>query len=204
MPATPVQPLTLEAFLQLPYIEESPAWEYMPAWENTPTGEPTGQAQQKPMPQTQHSRLQFKLCEAINQVGEGDEIACAFPELRCTFGDRSIVPDISVLRWERIPMTPDGDIMNKFNSYPDWAIEILSPDQSANRVTANILHCLKYGCELGWFIDPKDRSILVFRSKQEPIIFAREDSLPVLAGIDLDIHVSQIFDWLKMKRIATS
>jgi len=63
--------------------------------------------------------LQFKLCEAINQVGEDREIACAFPELRCTFGDRSLVPDISILRWERIPMTVEGDLINKFNSFPE-------------------------------------------------------------------------------------
>jgi len=126
MTSTSVRDLTLEAFLKLPYIEESPAWEY------------NGQKIQKPMPQTQHSRLQFKLCEAINQVGEYLEIACAFPELRCTFGDRSLVPDISILRWERIPMTVEGDLINKFNSFPDWTIEILSPDQSDNRITANI------------------------------------------------------------------
>ena len=187
MTSTPVKPLTLEAFLKLPYIEESPAWEY------------NGQAIQKPMPQTQHSRLQFKLCEAINRVGESVEIACAFPELRCTFGGRSIVSDISVLRWERIPMTPEGDLINKFNSFPDWTIEILSPDQSSNRVTANILHCLQYGSELGWLIDPTDSSILVFQPQQEPVIFAREGRLPVLPGIDLEINALQIFDWLKMK-----
>ncbi|MEM9541236.1 MAG: Uma2 family endonuclease [Cyanobacteria bacterium P01_E01_bin.42] len=191
MTATPIKPLTLEAFLKLPNIEESPAWEY------------DGQARQKPMPQTQHSRLQFKLCEAINQIGESAEIACAFPELRCTFGGRSVVPDISVLHWERIPLTPEGDLINKFNSCPDWTIEILSPDQSSNGVTANILHCLQYGCELGWLIDPRDRSILVLRPKQEPVICVRGDRLPVLKGIDLEMSVVQIFDWLKMKRSPT-
>ena len=187
MTSTPVKSLTLEAFLKLSYIEESPAWEY------------NGQAIQKPMPQTQHSRLQFKLCEAINQVGEGVEIACAFPELRCTFGGRSIVSDISVLRWQRMPMTPEGELINKFNEFPDWIVEILSPDQSSNHVIANILHCLQYGSELGWLIDPKDRSVLVFQPQQEPVIFAQENCLPILTGLDLEINAIQIFDWLKMK-----
>ena len=191
MTSTPSKLLTLETFLKLPYIEESPAWEY------------NGQAIQKAMPQTQHSRLQFKLCEAINQVGESAEIACAFPELRCTFGDRSIVADISVLCWERIPMTSEGDLINKFNSFPDWTIEILSPDQSSNRVTANILHCLKYGSQLGWLIDPSDHTILVFRPQQEPVIFSQSDRLPILAGIELEINAVQIFAWLKMKQTKT-
>ncbi|MGK7901985.1 MAG: Uma2 family endonuclease [Hormoscilla sp.] len=187
MTTTSVRDLTLEAFLKLPYIEESPAWEY------------NGQIIQKPMPQTQHSRLQFKLCEAINQVGEDLEIACAFPELRCTFGDRSLVPDISILRWERIPMTVEGDLINKFNSFPDWTIEILSPDQSTNRVAANILHCLKYGSQLGWLLDPSDRSVLVFQPRQEPTIFSQRDPLPVLNGMELEMNATEIFAWLQMK-----
>ena len=187
MTSTSVLDSTLEAFLKLPYIEESPAWEY------------NGQKIQKPMPQTQHSRLQFKLCEAINQVGEDREIACAFPELRCTFGDRSLVPDISILRWERIPMTVEGDLINKFNSFPDWTIEIISPDQSSNRVTANILHCLKYGSQLGWLLDPSDRSVLVFQPQQEPTIFSQSDPLPVLTGMELEMNAMEIFAWLKMK-----
>ncbi|MBC6420378.1 MAG: Uma2 family endonuclease [Hormoscilla sp. SP5CHS1] len=187
MTSTSVRDLTLEAFLKLPYIEESPAWEY------------NGQKIQKPMPQTQHSRLQFKLCEAINQVGEDREIACAFPELRCTFGDRSLFPDISILRWERIPMTVEGDLINKFNSFPDWTIEIISPDQSANCVTAKILHCLKYGSQLGWLLDPSDRSVLVFLPRQEPTILSQRDHLPVLTGMELEMNAMEIFAWLKMK-----
>ena len=122
-----------------------------------------------------------------------------FGELRCTFGDRSLVPDISILRWERIPMTVEGDLINKFNSFPDWIIEILSPDQSANRVTAKILHCLKYGSQLGWLLDPSDRSVLVFQLQQEPIIFSQRDQLPVLNGMELEMNAMEIFDWLKMK-----
>jgi hypothetical protein len=39
----------------------------------------------------------------MNQVAETPQIALAFPELRCTFGGRSIIPDASVFLWERIP-----------------------------------------------------------------------------------------------------
>lgn len=35
---------------------------------------------------------------------------------------------------------------------PDWVIEILSPNQSSNRVMANIAHCLKFG----WLIQKID------------------------------------------------
>jgi Uma2 family endonuclease len=54
------------------------------------------------MPKARHSRLQGKLCSVINQVTEAEEIAYAFPELRCTFGNSSIVPDVAVYQWQNI------------------------------------------------------------------------------------------------------
>jgi hypothetical protein len=54
-----VKPLTLEEFLKLPYIEESPAWEYI-----------NGDAIQKPMPKTRHSILQKRLLAVIDSNTE--------------------------------------------------------------------------------------------------------------------------------------
>ena len=76
--------LTLSEFLQIP--ETKPASEFI-----------NGNIIQKPMPKGRHSRLQAQLCATINQVTESAKIAYAFPELRCSFGDRSIVPDVPFL-----------------------------------------------------------------------------------------------------------
>ncbi len=46
--------------------------------------------------------------------------------------------------------------------------------------------------------DPEDRSILVFRPHQLPELLQGNQQLPVLAEIDLQITVTQVFDWLKM------
>jgi Uma2 family endonuclease len=177
--------LTLEKFLTLP--ETKPASEYV-----------DGKILQKPMPKTRHSRLQGKLINTINEVTEAPRIAYAFPELRCTFGGRSIIPDIAVLRWNNIPLDENREPLDNVLSAPDWTIEILSPDQSANRVTGNILHCLKHGCSLGWLVDPGDRSILLLQSNQQPELRYGQDTLIVLEGIDLTLTVEHIFGWLKM------
>lgn len=194
MTAAKLPSLTLEAFLNLP--ETKPASEYI-----------DGQIVQKPMPKTRHSRLQAKLIAAINEVSEARRIAYAFPELRCTFGDRpayggsaerSIVPDIAVFRWQSIALDENGEPLNNVFAAPDWAIEILSPEQSSNRVTGNLLHCLKHGCQLGWLVDPDDRSILVFQPQQQPELFQQQDQLIVLSGIELALTAEKVFDWLKM------
>lgn len=187
MTAATTQPITLEEFLKLP--ETKPASEYI-----------AGEIIQKPMPKGRHSRLQEKLCAAINQAAEEQCIAYAFPELRCSFGTRSIVPDVAVFLWQRIPFTLTDEVPDNFELPPDWAIEILSPEQKANKVIGNVLHCLSHGTRLGWFVDPDDLSILVFLPAQQPILLQGNESLPVLSEIELALTVDQVFGWLKMGR----
>mgnify|MGYP003402414233 FL=1 len=177
--------LTLAEFLQLP--ETKPASEYI-----------NEIIYQKPMPKGKHSRLQIRLATQINHVGEPDRIASAFPELRCTFGGRSIVPDITVFSWQRIPVDANGEIENNFEIYPDWTIEILSPDQSPTRVIDNILFCLDRGTELGWLIDPKEKLVMIFKPGKQPEIKQDGDMLPVLSSLEntLQLSVQDVFSWL--------
>lgn len=177
--------ISLQDFLARP--ETKPASEYI-----------NGKIIQKPMPKGKHSRLQLKLCNQINSVTEDAQIAYAFLKLRCSFGDRSIVPDIAVFNWSRIPFDADGEVPDNFLICPDWTIEILSPEQSPNRVAGNILYCLEHGCQLGWLIDPGDRSILAFQRNQQPQLFVQDDELITLSNITLKITVSEVFGWLKM------
>ena len=176
--------LTLEDFLKQP--ETKPSGEFI-----------DGRVEQKPMPQGKHSRLQLRFCDQVNEIAEAPQIAMAFPELRCTFGGRSIIPDATVFRWERIPFDADGEVANVFETYPDWTIEILSPDQTTTKVIRNILHCLKHGSQLGWLIDPEERVILVFRPEQLPTELVGNELLPVLPDLAMALTVNDVFAWLK-------
>jgi len=188
MVQSPSKPISLEEFLKLP--ETKPASEFI-----------DGKIIQKPMPQGQHSTIQGELVTAINAITKPSRIAWAFPELRCTFSGRSIVPDVAVFTWERIPSNPDGTVANQFNAHPDWAIEILSPDQSVTRVTSNILHCLNHGSQMGWLIDPNEKLVLVYASNQQPSFFdAMGDRLPVPEFTDaLNLTLEQLFGWLQVR-----
>jgi Uma2 family endonuclease len=185
MLATAPKVITLDQFLQLP--ETEPASEYI-----------DGEIIQKPMPKGRHSCLQYELCHAINQITKSQKIAYAFPELRCTMNKRSLVPDIAVFQWQNIPFLAGGEVPDTFNLAPDWAIEILSPEQGASKVIGNLLYCLENGSQLAWFLDPSEQSILVLLSDRPPI-FMEGDNVPLtLPGINLELTVAQIFDWLKM------
>lgn len=177
--------LTLEQFLELP--ETKPAREYI-----------NGQVIQKTMTQGKHSILQGELKATINRALKPKSIARAFPELRCTFGGRSIVPDIAVFGYDRIPTDDNGEISNSFLTAPDWTIEILSPDRSQTKVTKNILHCLRHGTDLSWLVDPLDKSVFIYRPKQEIEVFDELDvMLPVPSfAIDLQLTITDLFTYL--------
>ena len=183
--------ITLDRFLRQP--ETKPASEFI-----------DGYIYQKPMLQGQHSRLQLKLCNTVNAITEDAQIALALPELRCTFGNRSVVPDVAVFRWERLPVNAEGEIENVFSISPDWVIEILSPDQAPMRVISNILHCLKHGSEMGWLLFPKERSLLIFQRDRQPIEININSSgdetilVPEFLENQLKLTANQIFDWLKL------
>ncbi len=108
------------------------------------------------------------------------------------------MPDISVFTWERIPRQEIGAVANVFSIAPDWTIEILSPDQSQTKVTKNILHCLRYEAQMGWLIDPEDRSVFVYLPDLPTDVFDQpETRLPVPEfAKDFSLTVEDLFNWL--------
>ncbi|NJL01345.1 MAG: Uma2 family endonuclease [Spirulinaceae cyanobacterium SM2_1_0] len=129
----------------------------------------------------QHSHHLLRV-RCLNAAVKSAKIAWAFVELRCTFGGRSIVPDLTVFCWERIPRNENGGVANVFALAPDWTLEILSPGQSQTKVTKNILHCLQHGTQMGWLIDPIEQTVFVY-APEPPTQFYDEPaaSLPVPA-----------------------
>jgi Uma2 family endonuclease len=185
MVQTPIKSISLEAFLKLPATK--PASEFV-----------DGQIIQKPMPQGKHSTIQRDICNAIEAALKPARIARAYPELRCTFGGRSTVPDVTVFAWERIPRDDDGKVANVFQIAPDWTIEILSPEQSQTKVVRNILHCLSNGTKMGWLIDPEEELIFVYFADRTLAVFEEKDSLlPVPEfALPFKLTVVELFGWL--------
>ncbi len=186
MVQTSIKLIALEDFLTLP--ETKPASEFV-----------DGQIIQKPMPQGKHSTIQGDLVPAINNVLKPDRIARAYPELRCTFGGRSTVPDVAVFAWERIPRDDDGKVANVFALAPDWTIEILSPDQNQTKVVRNILHCLSHGTQMGWLIDPAEELVFVYLADRTISVFEEKDNaLPVPEfASSFQLTIGQLFSWLE-------
>ncbi len=177
--------LTLKAFLAMP--ETRPASEFI-----------DGVIVPKPMPQGKHSAIQSELVATLNATLKRPKVARAFSELRCSFGGRSVIPDVSVFVWERIGRDVSGEVANVVAIAPDWTIEILSPDQSQTKVVKNIIHCLRHGAQIGWLIDPDDHTVFVYQPDREIAIFDDPADLLPLPGFaqGLELTVGELFGWL--------
>ncbi len=189
MVQTPIKHITLEEFLSLP--DTKPASEYI-----------DGQIIQKPMPQGHHSIIQLKMAVKLDAALASPGIAESFTELRCVFGDRALVPDLSVFESSRVPTDAEGKIENVFLIAPDWTIEILSPSQSATKVLKNINHCLDYGTQMGWLIDPESASITISRTSHNILII---DELSAVLPVpdfaqSIQLTVAEIFGWLQRSK----
>ncbi|HLH23227.1 MAG TPA: Uma2 family endonuclease [Chloroflexota bacterium] len=181
------QRLTLEEFLALP--EEKPALEYE-----------DGEVTQKVAPKGQHSVLQWRIAELINDATRPGKVALALPELRSTYARTSRVPDISVYTWERIPTDARGRIADDFFEPPDIAIEIVSPGQSVNRLVRRCLSFVAHGVRAALLVDPRDESVLLFVPGAAPVPLGRDDVIDltsVVAG--LEIRVDDVFAALELR-----
>lgn len=183
MEQEPSPALTLDAFLQQP--ETEPPSEYL-----------DGEIRPKPNSQQEKRIIQGELISVINQIVKAKQLAWAFPEQRCTFGEYSIVPDVVVLSWDRIPN--NGEVATNVSVSPNWIIDILSPDRSSTQVTKTILHALNDGTEMGWLIDPSEQTVLIYRQPQTIEVFEEPEAMlpmPSFAS-QVNLTVKELFAWL--------
>jgi Uma2 family endonuclease len=179
--------ISLEEFLRLPEIDEHPYLEYI-----------DGRIEAKVSPQKKHGALEKQLMINIDGYSEPRQLGTTFPELRCTFAGRSIVPDVVFLLDEHIETDERGHFLNPTSRPPDIHIEIVSPDQGVGKCREKLVFSARHGCRLGWLIDPERETVHVFRpgrpAKRLPANGVL-DGTPVLPGFRLP--VAELFSWLK-------
>jgi Uma2 family endonuclease len=182
--------MTLEEFLRWPRIDEKPYLEYH-----------DGRIEVKVSPKALHSVLEGEIFDALNRVAKQSGSGRAFPELRCTFAGRSIVPDVVFLLHEHIQVDARGRYVDEILIPPDIQVEIRSPRQSMKKTKEKLEHAVANGCPLGWYLDPYRETIDVFRPGIEPERLPADgflDASPVLPGFR--IAVSEVFGWLMYTR----
>jgi Uma2 family endonuclease len=180
------RPLSLDEFLRLP--EEEPPLEYS-----------GGEVTQKVSPMQRHSVLQAELMQRFMQAASPDRTVLVLPELRVTFAGSSRVPDIAVFVRDRVAVDDAGEVVDQVTEPPDLAVEIVSPGQSA---TALVRRCVWYvanGVRIALLVDPEDRSVLVFRDGESPLVLRDNDLIEVSEVLAaFRVTVAELFASLRL------
>jgi Uma2 family endonuclease len=87
--------------------------------------------------------------------------------------DTVLAPDVVYWRAERLPELPEGFV----EVLPDLAVEVVSPGDSQSYVHRKVLHYLDHGVALVWVVDPKTRTVTVYRSRQDVRILSEAEEI---------------------------
>lgn len=141
--------LTLKEFLALP--EEKPALEYT-----------DGMVTQKVSPKSEHSILQVAFVALLLPLQQA-RVARVFTELRIIFAGWAPVPDVALIRWERVPRTPAGRPVSDVTIPPDLAVELISPGETLRDMQTKCRRYVDDGVTVALLVNHRDESIRVFR-----------------------------------------
>lgn len=102
-------------------------------------------------------------------------------------------PDVSFISWERLPdrQVPSSAIPR---IVPDLAVEVLSVGNTFLEMSRKRHEYFHAGVRLVWMIDPRERTVAVYRKINEPVILDESQTLTghdVLPG--LEIRLAEVF-----------
>ena len=138
------------------------------------------------------SHRNIHLARALATWTEGDGGGAAFD---ATGGFRLPngavrAPDAAWVRRERLAVL-SADQLEQFPPLcPDFVVEVRSRTDRAAELRAKMHEYIANGAQLGWFIDPYDRTAEIYRPGHEPEILVRPERLlgdPELPGFVLEL-----------------
>jgi len=97
-------------------------------------------------------------------------------------------PDVAFVSKHRVDQA--GMVKGYWVGAPDLAVEVLSPDDSRRKTDAKAKHWLSAGAKLVWVVDPKRRTVNVYRSLTEIFEIIESDILDggdVVPGFQLAV-----------------
>lgn len=140
------------------------------------------------------SRLALILGYFVEAYLEKNPIGACFGEAAPTRleSEQIRMPDFFFIRWDRFEhgRLPAGQVLN---CPPDFAVEVLSPSNTAKEMARKRADYFNAGCQLVWEADPEKRCVEVFTSPDHSTILDESGVLtgdPVLPGFRLPVK-----DW---------
>ncbi len=137
-----------------------------------------GELEKMPPPGSPHARTAFRLSSALGQFIYDHGLGEGFTEIgfKLTSNpDTVLAPDLAFISNERFAERKDTE--GYWPGPPDLAVEVLSPSDRPGKVKQKIARWFSFGTRQLWIVDPKHRTVAVYRSESDITTFSRSDYL---------------------------
>ena len=119
--------------------------------------------------------LTVPLAQYVKANGLGQVFAAETGYKLASNPDTVLAPDIAFIRRERIEQT--GLLKGYRESAPDLAVEVMSPGDTVKEVTEKAGKWLAAGARAVWVVNPKKRTVTVYRPAAETLTLGEQDEL---------------------------
>ncbi|MGH9755906.1 MAG: Uma2 family endonuclease [Blastocatellia bacterium] len=128
------------------------------------------------MGSSKHSGVGTRLIIRGGAHVEANKLGAVYgPDATFQIGNRERMPDISFLSAARIP--EEGETEEKWNIVPDLAVEVVSPNETWEKVNDKILEYFDAGVRQVWLISLKHRRVYIYDSLNLVRILTEENEL---------------------------
>lgn len=138
-------------------------------------------------------RLTIRLGHHVLENNLGEVLAAETGFIVARDPDTVRAPDIAFVRQDRIPK--GGRPVKYWSGAPDLAVETMSPSDTVLDVDEKVQEWLAAGTRVVWVLNPRQRTVKVFRSGNTVQMLQNTDTLDgeeVVPGFQ--ISVAEIFD----------
>ena len=122
----------------------------------------------------EHGDISMNLISLLNRYVRQNQLGRVYaPDTGFKVGDRYLIPDIAFITSEKYP----DNRKKAFSIPPDLAVEVVSPSDTLHRIQEKVFAYLEAGTQLVWVLEPRAKTVTVYRSETDITTLTRNDTL---------------------------
>lgn len=135
-----------------------------------------GKPEVKEMAGAKHGGTIMRLgAKLVNYTEESDQGSIYSPDTTFVIGQNERLPDLAFVSSARIP--EDGEPEGIWKIAPDLAIEVISPNDVLEKVTAKIEDYFAAGVRQVWLVSLRSRTVSIYDSPTKVTILTENEDL---------------------------
>ncbi len=142
-------------------------------------------------PSILHGRICTNLFLPLGLYIRENQLGDIYMDVGFAVGDRVLIPDIAFITRANMP-----ESISKVSPVPpDLAVEVVSPSDTLSRIQEKVFAYLEAGTQLVWVLEPRAKTVTVYRSETEITLLTRNDTLSGEDVVDgFSCQVAELFE----------